>query len=129
MGRKNSATQNVDALKVADETTQESLSKLEEAITSLDSIQKEAKLIDEYRGLVEEGRQQFQKEIEAILPGAKLSGGSLSEDELNIFMTHAYRYTLLWKKCTFHPKIHILKISIFTKSTFLKSQFSQNSHF
>ena len=94
MGRKNSVTQNVDALKVADETTQESLSKLEEAITSLDSIQKEAKLIDEYRGLVEEGRQQFQKEIEAILPGAKLSGGSLSEDELNIFMTHAYRYTL-----------------------------------
>jgi len=58
----------------------------------LDAVQKEAKLIDEYRGLVEEGRQQFQKEIEAILPGAKLSGGgSLSEDELNIFMTHAYR--------------------------------------
>ena len=85
-------TQNVDALKNADETTNSSLTKLEESITSLDTIQKEAKLIDAYRGLVEEGRQQFQKEIEAILPGAKLSGGgSLSEDELNIFMTHAYR--------------------------------------
>lgn len=92
VGRKNSVTQNVDALKNADETTSSSLTKLEESITSLDTIQKEAKLIDAYRGLVEEGRQQFQKEIEAILPGAKLSGGgSLSEDELNIFMTHAYR--------------------------------------
>ena len=28
-----------------------------------------------------------------------------------------------------NPKIHILKIPIFTKFTFLKSQFSQNSHF
>ena len=92
VGRKNSVTQNVEALKKADETTNSSLVKLEESITSLDAVQKEAKLIDEYRGLVEEGRQQFQKEIEAILPGAKLSGGgSLSEDELNIFMTHAYR--------------------------------------
>merc|ERR1712050_751823 len=54
----------------------------------------EAKLIDDYRNLVEEGRQQFQKEIEAILPGSKLSqsqSGGLSEEELNIFMTHAYR--------------------------------------
>ena len=29
----------------------------------------------------------------------------------------------------FYPKIHISKIPIFTKFTFLKSQFSQNSHF
>ena len=28
-----------------------------------------------------------------------------------------------------YSKIHILKIPIFTKLTFLKSQFSQNSHF
>ena len=30
---------------------------------------------------------------------------------------------------TFYPKIHMLKIQIFTKFTFLKSHFSQNSHF
>ena len=33
------------------------------------------------------------------------------------------------KKSTFYPKIHTLKIPIFTKFTFLKSHFSQNSHF
>ena len=46
----------------------------------------------------------------------------------------------LGQKSTFHPKIHTLKIptftkihlseiSLFTKFTFLKSHFSQNSHF
>ena len=33
------------------------------------------------------------------------------------------------QKFTFCPIIHLLKISIFTKFTFLKSYFSQNSHF
>ena len=37
-------------------------------------------------------------------------------------------YTL-GQKSTFHPKIHILKIPIFTKFTTLKSQNSQNSLF
>jgi len=47
---------------------------------------------NDYANLVEEGRQQFQKEIEAIFPGKSLSeSGGLSEEELNIFMTHAYR--------------------------------------
>jgi len=47
---------------------------------------------NDYANLVEEGRQQFQKEIEAILPGISQSqSGGLSEEELNIFMTHAYR--------------------------------------
>ena len=35
----------------------------------------------------------------------------------------------LRQKSTFDPKIHLLKIPIFTKFTFLKSQFSQNSPF
>ena len=41
---------------------------------------------------------------------------------------HAHQNTL-GQKSTFYPKIHILKIPIFTKFTFLKSHFSQNSHF
>ena len=50
--------------------------------------------MEDYRNLVEESRQQFQKEIEAILPERKIGktgGGALSEEDLNIFMTHAYR--------------------------------------
>ena len=35
----------------------------------------------------------------------------------------------LGQKSTFYPKIHLLKIPIFTKFTFLKSHFSQNSHY
>ena len=34
----------------------------------------------------------------------------------------------LGQKSSFHPKIHILKISLFTKFTFSKSHLSQNSH-
>ena len=39
-----------------------------------------------------------------------------------------YPYTL-GQKFTFYPKIHTLKIPIFTKFTFLKSHISQNSQF
>ena len=40
-----------------------------------------------------------------------------------------YSQDTLGQKSIFYPKIHILKIPIFTKFTFLKSHFSQNSHF
>jgi len=89
-----------DALKfvkdsvVADERKAASLAELEKVVSALDAVKKEAKLIDDYRNLVEEGRQQFQKEIEAILPGTNLSDSNqlrLSQEELNTFMTHAYR--------------------------------------
>ena len=40
-----------------------------------------------------------------------------------------YGTMALGQKSTFHPKIHILKIPIFTQFTFLKSHFSQNSPF
>ena len=36
-------------------------------------------------------------------------------------------FETLGQKSTFYPKIHILKIPIFTKFTFLKYHFSQNS--
>ena len=35
----------------------------------------------------------------------------------------------LGQKSTFYPKIHIVKIPIFPKITFLRSQFSQNAPF
>jgi hypothetical protein len=97
-GRKNSATCESESLKIADQKATLAVNHLEKVVSSLDSAQKEAALVDEYRTLVEEGRQQFQKEIEAILPDSKLSQkssggqGSLTEEELNVFMTHAYRF-------------------------------------
>jgi CRISPR/Cas system CMR-associated protein Cmr5 small subunit len=100
-GRK--SAQDSEALKVAEQRAAAALGELENVVSSLDSVKKEAKLIDEYRNLVEESRQQFEKEIEAILPGSSLSqksaGGALSEEELNIFMTHAYRYLGIFFIC------------------------------
>ena len=94
-GRKKSSQENNETvLKSAEQRAAMALGELENVVSALDSVKKEAKLIDEYRNLVEESRQQFEKEIEAILPGSNLSqksGGALSEEELNIFMTHAYR--------------------------------------
>ncbi len=48
-----------------------------------------------YRDLIEEGRHQFQKEIAALLPHVNLSqkdgSAHLTEEELNLFMTHAFQ--------------------------------------
>ena len=97
-GRQKSFAQDSSIIQLADDRAAASLAELEKVVSALDAVKKEAKLIDDYRNLVEEGRQQFQKEIEAILPGSKLSqsqSGGLSEEELNIFMTHAYRLVFL----------------------------------
>jgi hypothetical protein len=43
--------------------------------------------------VVEEGRQQFHREMASIMPDVKLGekNSRLTEDELNMFITHAYR--------------------------------------
>merc|ERR1719154_64096 len=55
-----------------------------------------AKVMEEYRDLVEAGRKQFHKEMASIMPDVKLGGknGKLSEDELNMFITYAYKKVL-----------------------------------
>ena len=90
-GNKDSSFCENDTLKQADVKANNAVKDLEKVVAALDNVQKEAKLVDEYRNLVEEGKQQFQKEIEAILPERKLGNAALTEEELNIFMTHAYR--------------------------------------
>ena len=52
------------------------------------------------------------------------SGGKMVRYHHSVIFTPT-----LGQKSTFYPKIHILKIPIFTKVTFLKSHFSQNSQF
>lgn len=51
--------------------------------------------VSRYRDLIEEGRHQFQKEIVALLPHVSLGqadgGAQLTEEELNLFVTHAYQ--------------------------------------
>jgi len=93
-GRKDSTMNSSETLKQVNIKTNNAVKELEKAVSTIDSVQKEAQLVEDYRNLVEESRQQFQKEIEAILPERKIGktgGGALSEEDLNIFMTHAYR--------------------------------------
>merc|ERR1712223_848546 len=72
------------------------MGQLEQAKVKGTAIQGEAKVMEEYRELVEAGKQQFQKEMASIMPDVKLGeqSGKLTEDELNMFITHAYRKVL-----------------------------------
>merc|ERR1719323_1573240 len=84
-GRKNRTTSTNPALLVAEEEANRAIYQLGEA-----------KVMEEYRELVEAGKQQFQKEMASIMPDVKLGeqSGKLTEDELNMFITHAYRKVL-----------------------------------
>jgi hypothetical protein len=57
--------------------------------------------------VVEEGRQQFHREMASIMPDVKLGekNSRLTEDELNMFITHAYRKvsSSAFSSCGFLP--------------------------
>jgi len=95
-GRKNRTTSTNPSLLVAEEEANRAIYLLDQAKVKGTAIQGEAKVMEEYRELVEAGRQQFQKEMASIMPDVKLGeqSGKLTEDELNMFITHAYRKVL-----------------------------------
>jgi hypothetical protein len=57
---------------------------------------------------VEEGRQQFHREMASIMPDVKLGekNSRLTEDELNMFITHAYRKVSQAFFSVFRIRIH-----------------------
>jgi len=61
----------------------------------IESAKKESYLVEQYRDLVEEGRQQFRREVSAILghSSEETAGQNqpLTEEEMNVFITHAYK--------------------------------------
>jgi len=58
----------------------------------IQSAKKESYLIEQYRDLVEEGRQQFRKEAAAILGASQdKPDHPLSQEEIDVFVTHAYK--------------------------------------
>ena len=61
----------------ADEQVNEALLKVQSVVQSLESAGKDSKLVEEYRDLVEEGRQQFRREIAALLPDSSPEGISV----------------------------------------------------
>ena len=95
-GRKNRSTSTNPQLLLAEEAANTALYQLDQAKVRGSAILGEAKVMEEYRDLVEAGRLQFQKEMASIMPDVKLGekSGKLTEDELNMFISHAYRKVL-----------------------------------
>ena len=71
-GRKNRTTSTNPNLLLAEEAANSAKSLLEEAKGKGSAIQGEAKVMEEYRDLVEAGRLEFQREMASIMPDVKL---------------------------------------------------------
>merc|ERR1712142_540978 len=81
---------------VADKEMEAAHDKIMEISKQMQAAKKESYLVEQYRDLVEEGRQQFRKELAALLPGQVdhqpgQSRQPLTEEEMNVFVTHAYK--------------------------------------
>jgi len=95
-GRKNRATSSNLELVLAEEAANKAIYHLDQSKIRGSAIGKEARVMEEYKNLVEAGRKQFHREMASIMPDVKLGekSGKLTEDELNMFITHAYRKVL-----------------------------------
>ena len=95
-GRNNKITATNPKLIAAEEAVNKASYQLDQARVKISSIQNEAKIMENYRDIVEAGRQEFQKEIASIMPDVKLGeqNSKLTEEELNMFITHAYKKVL-----------------------------------
>jgi len=87
-------------LKAAEEAVQKAIYHLDQAKVKGTAVENEAKVMEEYRNLVDAGRKQFHKEMASIMPDVKLGEqtGRLTEEELNMFISHAYRKVLFLQK-------------------------------
>jgi len=95
-GRRNKSTSTNPQLIVAEEAVNRALYQLEQAKARISAVEGEARVVEQYRDLVEEGRKQFHQEMASIMPDVKIGekNSKLTEDELNMFITHAYRKVL-----------------------------------
>lgn len=95
-GRRNKVTSTNPKLVVAEEEANKAIYKLDQAKSRRAAKESEASVMEEYKDLVEAGREQFHREMASIMPDVKLGEkkGKLTEEELNMFITHAYRKVL-----------------------------------
>jgi len=95
-GRKNKLTATNANLLLAEEAANHAIYILDQAKVKKADIQSEASVMETYKNLVEAGREQFHKEMSSIMPDVKLGekSGKLTEEELNMFITHAYKKVL-----------------------------------
>ena len=95
-GRKNKTTAHNLQLMVAEDCASQAIQLLEETKSKGADLISKVKAMEDYRDIIEDGRKQFHKEMTSLMPDINLGekGGKLSEDELNMFITHAYKKVL-----------------------------------
>ncbi|XP_030841188.1 MICOS complex subunit MIC60 [Strongylocentrotus purpuratus] len=66
---------------------------LEFATAEVVVAQNEARILKNYHELIQEGRESFKKEVQSLMPEAKIGkkGKKLTEEELNALIAHAHR--------------------------------------
>ncbi|XP_022091636.1 MICOS complex subunit Mic60-like [Acanthaster planci] len=66
---------------------------LDTAVAEVVKAQAESNILKEYHDLIQEGREQFSKELKSLMPEVKLGekGKKLTEDELNSLIAHGHR--------------------------------------
>merc|ERR1719499_100390 len=92
-GRKNKITSTNPKLLAAEEAANKALYNLDQAKVRRAAVDSQAKIMEDYRDIVEAGREEFHKEMASIMPDVRPGekNGKLTEEELNMFITHAYR--------------------------------------
>ncbi|XP_076308216.1 MICOS complex subunit MIC60-1-like [Tachypleus tridentatus] len=89
-GRADMLTAQNSSLLQAEEAISRVLYQIQTAETEVAKALGESKVVNEYKDIIEKGKEQFKKELEAILPDVKL-GQQVNEENLNILIAHAYR--------------------------------------
>lgn len=95
-GRRNPKTRDHSDLIVVEEQIYRLRSELDDRFLSLEKSQSDSRIMKAFTDLVEQGKQQFNAELKALMPDIKLneSGSKLSEAELNLLIAYAHRWIM-----------------------------------
>jgi len=71
-------------------------SELDDRFLAFEKVQSDARIMKAFTDLVEQGKQQFNAELKALMPDIKLNetGSKLSEAELNLLIAYAHRWIM-----------------------------------
>jgi len=94
--RKNDECSDNSELDKAEESANLMIYHLDQAKAKVEAVETEAVAMEKFRDIVEAGKEEFHKEMASIMPDVELGekSGKLSEYELNMFITHAYKKVL-----------------------------------
>lgn len=105
-GLSSSLTKENKSLITAEETLGELQYALENIIAIVSNSERDGKVVNDYRDLVESGQKEFEAELRSLLPEVKLGETSdkLTTDELNLLIAHAHRKVLQLQKQLAHQQ-------------------------